>query len=250
VVPSDLLAVRFLMPSVIPDELLRSSFCGIAIRPSVARVLQDVEQKFGKPVRCEVVSSLTGSEGGWSSADVLPDGTPRIKLDKVAGRTENEVILELLHLQLIADGFPDTFQLQVPMGVDANSLANAARQLNSLIQHRLTYPKMREMGFDPTKNYRPEIEHNISGDRPPPWSNQMPILFSVHYARVALLVDDPGLSRDLESWYKSRGWVQYIEKGKLVISSILAADPKTPDQATKELVACLNILFEGKFNPL
>lgn len=51
----------------------RAELCGVRLRPSVVKVLVDVETSFRHPVLCKAVSNLAVEQGGRASETVLPN---------------------------------------------------------------------------------------------------------------------------------------------------------------------------------
>jgi len=220
--------------------------CGIPLRPSSKSLLQDVERRFEKPVQCRIVTNLAQGEGGRASEELEADGTPLIKLDSTLGRSETEVVHELFHLQLRAQGFPQDFATTIPPGVDVKILRRAALNISGMLEHRLFYSSMRKMGLEPTKAYREELESHIAQDQPPPYANH-PELLAVDYAVVVLVVNDPSLKQKVGAWYERHGWQDAMNRGKRLVSYVLQENPNTPDKKRVALAGCLETVFGDKF---
>jgi hypothetical protein len=179
------------------------------------------------------------------ASDGTPLGSPYIALDPVLGTNEMEVVHELSHLQLIAQGFPANIAVPViPAGVDRDSLYEALRTLPDILWHRLFYPRMRRMGFAPDRKFRSQMEAEMAN---PNSAGRSAVRAAVEYAYVAVLDRDPAFVARVEKWYRKRGWTEGLAKGKSLHDSIIRASPTSPDDSARELIICLNILFENKF---
>jgi hypothetical protein len=185
---------------------------------------------------------LSGQRANYT---FIPDGTalgkPLITLDENEGKSEEEVLHELLHLQLVVKRGVEIKGFSLPPGVD-EALPKAAPQLLDIFEHWVFYPQMYSMGFDPNKKLSEEFKDIISKDTAlsSPWFNRTPILRAVKYAEVAAVNNDPDLTRTLEGWFTRRGWVEYIATGKRLeksIRAIRAADVTTLDGEGRQLTA-------------
>lgn len=219
------------------------SLCGISLRPASAHLLHYVEHRFAKPVRCELATNLAQSEGARANERLDVDGTPVVRLDSGSGRTETEVVHELFHLQLRALGFPQDFAITVPPSIDGNILQLAARDISAMLEHRLFYPKMRQMGLDPTKAYRDEVENHIAHERPPSYSSRYPQLLVIDYATVLLVINDPPLTRRMRMWYAQHGWQDALRRGRNLANYILRLNPDTPPKMRTALSESLKTVF-------
>jgi hypothetical protein len=208
------------------------------------KLLRDVESHFRQPVVCKIVGRLATEEGGRANETVTADGTPLISLDAELGTTETEIAHELFHLQLKEKGFQQGFSIEVPPDVSRASLGVAVTSLSSLIEHRLFYPQMRKMGFDPSENYRKEVEEHIERDQPPPSVGNHPELLAVDYAIVALTSNDQALTKRVRAWYRKHGWLAQLKKGEELVRYLAALDPNTPEKKKVALAACLRIVYD------
>lgn len=217
-----------------------STLCGIELsRPSL-ELLHDVERRLGKTIRCETHLEY----GTLGASDVAADGTPEIVLDRYEGRTEENVVHELFHLQLRAKGFPQRFKVKAVRTSNPEFVQSVAEQLASLIEHRLYYPQMRQMGFDPTLQYRQALETWMSQDKL--YGASVAAKRTVNYAEVSLLIQDPALTRRVEAWYGRRGWNGQLSRGKKLARYLATFNPDTPEKKGKAVPACLEIVFGRK----
>lgn len=241
----------------VKSQALPGSVCNVPIRDSVARVLEKVQRDFGKTLSCQT----TDSKEVWSGhalvlsvgqrPTIRPDGSllgsPVIVLSNAPWHTDAEILHQLLQLELIAGGFPARIGIPlIPTGVDRGSVAAAGPILQDIIEHRMFYPRMRSMGFDPDGVYRDELASVLSAKEFTGW-NDTPILRSVHYAYAAAVVNDREVMREVDSSYRKRGWDEYMAVGQRLKNSVVQTNVTTPDGEAKELINALNILFANKF---
>lgn len=125
---------------------------GINLRPEAARLLNDVEELYGTPIR-EVVEDLGGNLGDTT---VLGNGTPEIRIDPDTGRSEQNIVHELFHLKLRKEGFPELAFEFPPGTVISENERRWANWNNTIVreplQHRLFYPLMRKWALYRTKD--------------------------------------------------------------------------------------------------
>jgi len=240
-----LLSVALLLASPTSAQIRGASpttLCGIELtRPSLA-LFHDVESRLGKTIRCETHLEF----GILGASDVAADGTPEIVLDTYEGKTEENLVHELFHLQLHAKGFPQRFQVSAPRTTNKELVQQVAEQLGSLIEHRLFYPQMRGMGFDPTLQYREGLEALLSENKlyAPPASAKR----AVTYAEVSLLIQDPAITRRVEKWYVRHGWNDQLSRGKKLVHYLATFNPDTPDKKRTAVGAGLAIVFGRNFD--
>ena len=226
-----------------------SELCGITLRPAAAKLLNDVQKGLAMPVHCSLRKHLESAEGA-SATSGISDGQPWIELDESAGRTEADVVHELLHLKLKARGFPRDFVVHAPAGVDPELVRLAAGQIFSLLEHRLMFPEMRRMGFDPVRRYRKEVEAYMRGTPLPSSVVLFPELQTIGYAHVVLLIGDATLTRRVEKWYVEEGWRQQLVRGRELVSYIQNANPATAEGEKNSLLVCLEEVFDRKFQAI
>lgn len=236
-----LLSIALLLSPQI-TEASSATPCGIELSRSSLTLFHDVENRLGKTVRCETHMEF----GILGASDVASDGTPEIVLDTYEGRTEENLVHELFHLQLHAKGFPQHLQVKSSRTKNAEPIQQTAEQLGSLVEHRLFYPQMRRMGFDPTFQYRKALEIELSQEKL--YGIPRPEERAVTYAEVALLIHDPALTRRVEEWYGHHGWTDQLSRGKKLTHYLVTFNPDTPEKKGIAVAACLEIVFGRKFD--
>ena len=219
-----------------------ATLCGIELSPPSLALFRDVEGRLGKSIRCETHLEF----GILGASEVAADGTPEIVLDRYQGKTEENLVHELFHLQLRAKGFPQRFQVSVSRNTKKQLAQQVAEQLGYLIEHRLFYPQMRGMGFDPTLQYREGLEALMSGDKlyGPPASAKR----AVTYAEVSLLIQDPAITRRVAAWYARHGWTDQLSRGKRLVHYLTTFNPDTPEKKRTAVGGGLAIVFGDSFD--
>jgi hypothetical protein len=240
-----LLSIAFLLAPKTSAQVRGASpatLCGIELSPSSLALFRDVESRLGKTVRCETHLEF----GILGASDVAADGTPEIVLDAYQGKTEENLVHELFHLQLRAKGFPQRFQVSASRKTNKQLVQQVAEQLGSLIEHRLFYPQMRGMGLDPTLQYREGLEALLSEDKlyGPPASAKR----AVTYAEVSLLIQDPKITRRVEAWYARHGWTDQLSRGRRLVRYLSTFNPDTPEKKRTAVGAGLAIVFGHNFD--
>jgi hypothetical protein len=219
-----------------------ATLCGIELSPPALALFRDVESRLGKTIRCETHLEF----GLLGASHIAADGTPEIVLDRYEGKTEENLVHELFHLQFNAKGFPQRFQVSASRKTNKQLVQQVAEQLGSLIEHRLFYPQMRGMGFDPTQQYREGLEALLSEDKlygPPASAKRV-----VTYAEVSLLIQDPAVTRRVEAWYVRRGWTDQLSRGKRLVHYLATFNPDTPEKKRTAVGAGLAIVFGHGFD--
>jgi hypothetical protein len=219
-----------------------ATLCGIELSPPTLALFHDVESRFRKTIRCATHLEF----GILGASDVAADGTPEIVLDTYEGKTEVNLVHELFHLQLHAKGFPQRYEVSALRTTNKELVQQVAEQLGSLVEHRLFYPQMRGMGFDPTLQYRQGLEALLSKDKfygPPASAKQ-----AVTYAEVSLLIQDPAVTRRVEKWYVRHGWNDQLSRGKRLVHYLATFNPDTPEKKRTAVGVSLAIVFGRNFD--
>ena len=240
-----LLSIGLLLASKTSTQIGGASpatLCGIELSPPSLALFRDVESRLGKAIRCETHLEF----GILGASEVAADGTPKIVLDTYQGKTEENLVHELFHLQLHAKGFPQRFQVSASRNTNKQLVQQVAEQLGSLIEHRLFYPQMRGMGFDPTGQYRQGLEALLSEDKlyGPPASAKR----AVTYAEVSLLMQDPAITKRVAAWYARHGWTDQLSRGKRLVHYLATFNPDTPEKKRTAVGAGLAIVFGHSFD--
>lgn len=213
-----------------------------------AALLEEVERSYGKQVREEETDKFPSNTFGESKID--QEGTPVITINPSRGRTERNIVHELYHLKLKAEGFP-TFKVRyVPVQPSPESrqvLSVLIPRFNEIIQHWIFYPEMRKMRLDPAADLKSDFERDIKMNKFPNMDNPDGINLSLLYWKATLELNDPKLLDRIEEWYKRKGWNASLAVGKMLQQIVSSAVPRRADEAVNVLLRCLNAFFEGEF---
>src|SRR5262245_13517765 len=88
-----------------PQESQTEPFA-VFLRPETTNLLHEVEARYGRSVRTERPSTLEVN----AEAIVTDDGTPVIRIRESISPTEVRIAHELLHLQMVSEGFAYTVE--------------------------------------------------------------------------------------------------------------------------------------------
>lgn len=228
------------------DPRLGRNMFGIDLR-SEARILwAQVEGHYGRPVRELLIDDLGYSYyAGVASVD--PDGTPVVQLINTEPVTEEIIVHELYHLKLYAEGYP-VIRIEYP--ADWNEEKEQARvrfiiaQLYDTIEHRIFYPRMREMGLAPDDTLKRNVELTLRGEAE---EEDVPGLtrrdaLAIEYFKAALLMEDEPLLERLTNHYRGRRWDEALNIGSGMAELVKRAQPSTPDGAVTTLLRCLAVI--------
>jgi len=242
------LTLQLFLLAVLPtNQTDRTSLLGIDLRPEAQELLREVGELYGRSVQIEVVESLPGH--GVSS--ILADGTPLIRINSVTGRTERNIVHELLHLKLAKEGFA-TIDFKFPGGVvfDQTFGEWIINNINDPILHFILYPKMREMGLDPAILLNAKVEEDIErGDYEGltgSLAERESEVRTVGYFEAVLELNDEQLLYQLEQWYEEKDWTDSLAIGKRLAEIVSAANPQTPEAHIETLISCMNAFYKNK----
>jgi hypothetical protein len=214
---------------------------GIKLRPSAIKLLDEVEKLYERTLREEEITTLSPDTQGF--ANTSSDGTPIVAINPLSGRNEDNIVHELFHLKMQAEGFP-LFEFEATPEV-MNKNKEYLNKMRVLIYdpmtHRCFFPQMKEMGLDPNSHILAQYKQNRK-------SNYLPseVFLATYYYKLALELTDPMMLEDVANWYQEKQWSKALEKGKGMLKVIEDQNPRTPDEMTKAFVACANLLQGGK----
>ena len=210
--------------------------CEIELSPNGLKLLSEVEQTFNKQVRDQWSKDMDRPAAGL----ITPDGTPTIRCRQPRRDLNEEIIVhELSHLKLGAAGFP-TIEFN---GIERNLSQWIEGDIYDSIQHWITYPYLRKLGYSPDAARKSEVKRAIAENRftdePLPPSDIIS-----RYLRVALESSDPLLIDQFSEWYLRRGWDAQLKKARSLVQFIKNTNPATPEQAVQSVIELANVLFE------
>jgi hypothetical protein len=210
--------------------------CEIELNPNGLKLLSEVEQTFNKQVRDQWSKDLDRPAAGL----ITPDGTPTIRCHQPRrDLNEERIVHELSHLKLRAAGFP-TIEFN---GIERNLSQWIEGDIYDSIQHWITYPYLRKLGYSPDAARKSEVKRAIAENRftdePLPPSDIIS-----RYLRFALESSDPLLLDQFREWYLRRDWDAQLKKARSLVQFIKDTNPTTGDQAVQSLIDVANVLFE------
>lgn len=215
---------------------------GIKLRPSTRQLVAEVEKRIGRSIKEEVV---TWEKTRVGESMVLDDGRPLIRLNRDFV-SEEVIVHELFHLKFKADGF---YTIDVEGNLTQQQIEFirwSKLLLYDCFEHRLFFPKMRRLGFNPTVGfYNDFLERRRT-------RNLEYLTGNGHYNRVlyyfkfAIELNDAKKLHEVVEWFKANGWNSELEVGDKLVQMVVNGDPLLPDQLITVFVKCLNELLSGK----
>jgi hypothetical protein len=221
---------------------------GMTVRPVTLRLLKEIEDAYGKVVKEEIINT----DQFYGLSDVLPDGTPRVRLSP-KGKFEESLIHELMHLKLRTQGFPGEISWEYDYSTQYLKSDEGQEFLHFMsfyvkdpIEHSVFNPQIKAMGFRPDPEIVEEFRDAIRNDRyaNPNLSQPLPAL-AVRYFIAMTLPDEAELKVDVKKWYAKRGWIKAAEMGDQMAEVVRQMHPNTPDQEMQAFVKCANIMTKG-----
>src|SRR5262245_40390851 len=212
------------------------TLCEIELSPNGLKLLSEVERTFNKQVRDQWSKDLDRPAAGL----ITPDGTPTIRCRQPQrDLNEERIVHELSHLKLRAAGFP-TMEFN---GIERNLSQWIEGDIYDSIQHWITYPYLRQLGYSPDAARKSDVKRAIAEnkftDEPLPPSDIIS-----RYLRFALESSDPLVLDQFREWYLRRDWDAQLKKAQSLVQFIKDSNPTTGDQAVQSLIAVANVLFE------
>jgi hypothetical protein len=210
--------------------------CEVELSSGGLKLLSEVEQTFKKQVRDQWLKDLDRPVAGL----IAPDGTPTIRCHQPRrDLNEERIVHELSRLKLRAGGFP----IIEFNGIERNLSRWIEGDIYDSIQHWITYPYLRQLGYSPDAARKSEVKRAIAENRftdePLPPSDIIS-----RYLRFALESSDPLLLDQFGEWYLRRGWDAQLKKARSLVRLIKDTNPITGDQAVQSLIEVANVLFE------
>jgi hypothetical protein len=211
---------------------------GIRARPSVLALMSEVEQDFGHPI-VELISESSEQNFGSFNVD---RGVPTITLAK-DDLTESNLVHELMHLKLMAQGYPRIEWEPPPPQEIAGEVYGTRSRVRDPIEHFMFRPSIKALGVaaDPEDvgvlvRYVHENEH--------PKENQSASILRFFF--LMLSVEDRSLRNQLLASYKRDGLRAEARIGARMVSQVEKFRPTTPQEEINCFLACVNILWKGE----
>ena len=217
---------------------------GTVLRPETAKLWHDVEARYGRPVRTERPEELAAN----AEAVVTDDGTPVIRIRESVAPTEVRIAHELLHLQMVSEGFVYSIEPRFRAGnVTPENLAlfgRTTRVVHNGVLHWMLYPKLRSMGLNPSEDFGEKLAETFfsAGAAADVMTEQD---LALNFFKASVEVDDPEISERLAAHYLANGWQRSLETGRAMAESVVNGRPDSAQREVEIFLACMNRLFNG-----
>ncbi len=166
---------------------------------------------------------------------------PSVGLRDPEGLNPYNVAHGLCHLRCRLRGYPTS--VTTPQAEDQFLVSNTCSDLQSLIEHRIIYPELEIMGFDPKnetetilKAFKPE-HFNKEARRRPEIRRQLPLI----YARIVLEIRAGSASSKAETWFLQTDR-EARRTGRKIVSLIRNGDLSNAKGYMKVFDECMALL--------
>ena len=203
----------------------------------------EVEARYGRPVRTERPPELEAN----AEAVVTDNGTPVIRIRESVEPTEGRIAHELLHLQMVSEGFAYSIEPRFRSGsVTAENLAlfrRTAEVVHNGVLHWMFYPKLRSMGMNPSEAFGGQLEETFftrtaAGDA---MTEQD---LALNFFKASIEIGDPEIPKRLAAHYLASGWQGPLDTGRAMAESVTNGRPDSPQREVDVFLACMNRLFK------
>jgi hypothetical protein len=205
-----------------------------SLPPAVLDLWRDVELRSGNNIVWRVVTQCAGCMSTHLDGDI-----PVIECKEY---TESGLAEELMHLLMRLDGSPD---LWVP---PSGPLKDALEMLGGLREHILIFPKLRQMGYDPSAEEAVEKQlRDLVETHQPEFSriDQEPCLramYAMLYARSLIEICPGALRDECDVVFEKYPELRVCKRlGQRTAETLLKAG-SSPDDAEQALQDCLDTL--------
>lgn len=214
---------------------------GIELDDRVRSRAQDLASRAGRAIQLRPQKDFLALEGAR-----LEGGVPVIVLRDPEGMNAYNLAHGLLHLECEVSGYPRTLTRQDAQAPDL--LSQILGELSSLVEHRVIYPRLAELGFDPAREIEeivrqmllPKLKDPATIEAMPEWPRKMWLILKC--ARVRLeIAKDSDVFLTADKLLREQYPVEWREALRIV-STIRSIDLSTPEAARKVLLACLHQL--------
>jgi len=223
----------------------KKSLFGVNLRLEAQKLLTVVENYYGKPI--EESRASNWPPGKIGHATVKSDGTPVITMNSSIPINEEDIVHELFHLKLNAEGFYayHYYESDTRDKIERNKefLEFLSASVYDPIQHQLFNPEIRKMGLEPSLIIKKAVESRVQSKSTAGLSEEADR--AVFYFRAALELNDKKLLNKLDQLYRKNRWDDSLNIGIDLANIIVKAKPKTPEQVLSAYVNCINRLLHG-----
>ena len=208
-----------------------------------AKLWHEVEAGYGRSVRTERPPELEAN----AEAVVTDDGTPVIRIRESVAPTEVRIAHELLHLQMVSEGFAYSIEPRFSSGsVTPENLAlfrRTAEVVHNGVLHWMFYPKLRSMGMNPSEEFGGQLAETffIRAAAADAMTEQD---LALNFFKASVEIDDPEIPERLAAHYLASGWQGPLDTGRAMAESVTNGRPDSPQREVDVFLACMNRLFK------
>src|SRR5688572_11317336 len=225
-----------------PEESQTAPF-GVFLGLETAKLWHEVEARYGRSVRTERPPELETN----AEAVVTDDGTPVIRIRESAAPTEVRIAHELLHLQMVSEGFAYSIEPRFSAGsVTPENLAlfrQTAEVVHNGVLHWMFYPKLRSMGMNPSEEFGRQLaETFFTGAAAGDAMTEQDL--ALNFFKASIETDDPVILERLAAHYLRSGWQGPLDTGRAMAELVTNSRPDSPQREVDVFLACMNRLFK------
>jgi hypothetical protein len=217
---------------------------GLEISNTLQELINETSSVYKEAVQFKDIETIEAKEKAGpkpKGGARVENGIPIVYINIENGLSEENIAHELLHLRFQYQGFPRT---NFPQG---SLEALAAGELLSIMEHRILYPELENMGYDPHRSFATDVKNKLvpefEKDSPyPGWGRLMQeCMFSIWYLRINLEVNDNNLIERIDNLYIEKAKKSRII-GKRLSNVIKQENPDTAEKIKKTLKICFKVL--------
>src|SRR6185436_8087144 len=168
------------------------------------KLWHEVEAGYGRSVRTERPPELETN----AEATVTDDGTPVIRIPESVAATEVRIAHELLHLQMVSEGFAYSIEPRFSSGsFTPENLAlfrRTAEVVHNGILHWMFYPKLRAMGMNPSEEFSGQLAETFFS-RAAAADAMTERDLALNFFKASVEIDDPETPERLAAHYLASG---------------------------------------------
>jgi len=216
---------------------------GVFLGPETAKLWHEVEARYGRSVRTERPKELEVN----AEAVVADDGTPVIRIRDSVAPTEVRIAHELLHLQMVSEGFAYSIEPRFSKGsVTPANLAlfrQTAEVVHNGVLHSMFYPKLRSMGMNPSEEFSGQLANAFFVGTTSAGAMTETDL-ALNFFKASVEIDDAKVPERLAAHYLASGWQGPLDIGRAMAEPVTTSRPDSPQREVDVFLACMNRLFK------
>jgi hypothetical protein len=216
---------------------------GVFLGLETAQLWHEVEARYGRSVRTERPAELEAN----AEAVVADDGTPVIRIRESVTPTEVRIAHELLHLQMVSEGFAYSLEPRFSLGsVTPQNLTlfrRTAEVVHNGVLHWMFYPKLRSMGMNPSEEFGGQLAEAffIRTAAADAMTEQD---LALNFFKASVEIDDAEIPERLAAHYLASGRQAPLDIGRAMAELVITGRPDSPQREVDVFLACMNRLFK------